>query len=184
MRTINLLPKLKQQELKYEAHFHSIKVVIWISLVTFVLVALAQAGTKLYLQNQVKLIENTITILKQQTTQEENTVIRSKVKEVNSVIADYKDLAVAAPKWSRVLRAFAKLPPNNVRINSFSVDQKKKLVTISGFSPTREGVLELFENIKADDKNFTGIVNPFENIARPYNVSFNFTFSVNEELLK
>lgn len=183
MRTINLLPKPKQQDLKYEAHLHSMKVVIGISMFTFVLVLGVQFGTKLFLQSQLRAMEGSIKLLQQQTVKEENTIIKNQVKDINNAITDYKDMAAAAPKWSKVLREFAAVPPASVRINSFNVDQKKRLVTIAGFSPTREGVLELYDRIKAD-KNFSSVVNPFENLSRPYNVNFNFSFVVDEDLLK
>jgi hypothetical protein len=184
MRIINLLPKAKQQELKYEAHLHSLVVVIWISIFSFVAVIAIQFGAKFFLQNELETLESRIIALQQQTTKEENTVIKNKVRDINNIVTDYKALADAAPKWSKIIRAFAPLAPDNVRVNSFVVDVTKKQAVITGFSQTRDDVIKLYENIKADDKNFYNVNYPLEHVAKSTNVNFSFNFTVRDELFK
>ena len=184
MKTINLLPKTKQQELRWEGVLHSLTVVIWISVASFAVVMLVQYATKLFLDYQTKSVQNQIAQLNQQVSKQDNATLKLKIKNINNVISDYLSLAAAAPKWSQVLKAFAKLPPQGIYINSFAVSVPTKAVLISGFAPTREKVIELYNNILQDSQDFYNIDYPLENVAQPTNITFHFTFYVRDNLLQ
>ncbi len=184
MRIINLLPKPKQQELYYENLFHSVMVGIQFAVVTFVLVFLGQLGTKFYLLRQSTDLDSQITQIKQQTNKEENTKLKEQVGLINNRILDFSNLADATPYWSKVLRAFAGNVPAGVRITGFNADLTKKKIDIQGYSPTRELVIALYNNINADSADFSNINYPLENVAKENNVLFHFTFSINNSLLK
>ena len=184
MKIINLLPKEKQQELGYNRLLRVLVFVIWLTIASFVLVLFAQFGVKAYLASQKSLVENNIKDLKQQTGKEENAKIKAQIDTLNSVIEDYQSLSAGVPKLSKVVREFAPLVPAGVTVNSMRMDAEKKTVEITGLSPTRELVIELYDNIVADAKNFPGIDYPLENVARPTDIAFHFTFNINPELLK
>jgi hypothetical protein len=90
----------------------------------------------------------------------------------------------ANPKWSKVLESFAALPPEDVGITSMILDLKNKSVNISGFAPRREEVIEFYNNILADTENFYGVDYPLENVAKPTDNIFHFTFYIKDELLQ
>jgi len=184
MKTINLLPKNRQQELHYEVTLHALWVVVGLSLASFALVFLAQFATKFYLEIQAKNIKNQITLLQGQVDKQENAQVKAQVKAINDTVSDYKNLADASPKWSKVVKAFTNLPPDGVKINSFSVDIATKAVNITGIAPTRDLVIQLYNNILADPSEFYNIDYPLENIAKPANINFHFTFFVKDTLLQ
>jgi Tfp pilus assembly protein PilN len=97
---------------------------------------------------------------------------------------DFKNLAETTPAWSKVLLAFADQVPEGVQINSFSADLTTKKITISGFAPTREQVIQLYNNINDDKNRFKDINYPLENVSKPANINFHFTFYIKDELLK
>jgi cell division protein FtsL len=184
MKTINLLPKLKQQDLHYEIMLSGLWTVVILSLISFALVFLAQFGTKLYLQAQTAGIKNQITELQGQVNKQQNTEVKAKVAEINNFISDYKNLQDASPKWSKVIKAFVVLPPAGIKINSFTVDFSAKAVNITGISPTRDLVISLYNNILADSKDFYKVNYPLENVLDPKNVNFHFTFYVQDKLMQ
>jgi len=184
MKQINLLPKLRQQELRYESVLYSLFVAIWISAISFGLVFGTQIFTKFYLQRQAGVIKADIERLRQQVNKQDNAKTRAEIKVINDTITDYKNLASAAPKWSKVLTAFSLLPPPEITISSFNVDAGKKLINITGFSPSREKVLELYNKILNDNENFYNVDYPLENLVKPTDISFHFSFFVKDELLK
>jgi len=183
MKTINLLPKIRQQELYYDGILQNILMVIILSACSFGLVFVLQFGAKFYLQNQLASTKNSIEQLKNQVNKEDNAVLKQQITQINNTVLDYKNLAAAAPQWSRLIKAFAPLPPSNVQINSFVVDSSKT-VTINGFSPSREGVIQLYNNILKDSEHFSNIDYPFENVAHATDVSFHFTFNIQPGLLQ
>jgi hypothetical protein len=184
MKIINLLPKPRQQELRYIAMLRGIWIIVGLSLLTFILVFAGQVGTKFYLLSQAEGLKKQIADLQVQVKKTENTGVKARVKAANDLVLDFKNLAEASPKWSNVIKAFTKLPPEGVRINSLTVEPQKKAITINGFSPTRALVIQLYNNILQDKENFYDVDYPLENVARPENVNFHFTFYIQKELLK
>jgi len=184
MKIINLLPKPRQQTLRDESVLHSLLKVITISVVSFVIVIGAQLAVKVYLQATAAGIRTDVERLRQQVSKQENAKVKSEVEAVNAVITNYRDVALVSPKWSKVVKAFAVLPPEEVTVSSFVIDFTKKSITINGISPTRELVIELYNNILNDSKEFYNIDYPLENVATPKDISYHFTFYIHEDLLK
>ncbi len=184
MRIINLLPKDKQEELKHEAIYHGLVKLVWISLFTYLLVFGSQLGTKAYLEYKATTLESDIERLKQQVNKQDNAAIKKEITGINNIVNDFKSLYEGAPHWSNVLKEFSKLPPTSVTISSLQVDLKTKAVSINGYAPTREAVIELYNNILRDEKHFTGVDYPLENVAKPTENNFHFTFYVQDAVLK
>ena len=147
MKLINLLPKTRQQELRYEVILHSLWVVVNLSLASFVLVFLVQFGTKFYLEYQNDAIKQQAAQLQSQVDKQQNTEIKAKIEAVNNLVSDYQNLANGAPHWSKVIKAFAPLPPQGLKISTFSINASQNTVSIVGLSPTRDLVIALYNNI-------------------------------------
>lgn len=184
MRQINLLPKPRQHELRYDAMLHGLWFFISMSIFSFALVFLAQLGTKFYLQMEANVFSAEIAELKGQVNKQENADLKTQINAVNNVVSDFNNLASASPRWSKVVSAFAPLPPAGVRINSMVIDSTKKAITITGNAETREDVIQLYNNILADSGNFYNIDYPLENVAKPTKIIFHFSFLIQDKLLQ
>ncbi len=184
MRLINLLPKSRQHEIHYEAMLRGLWIFATMSIFSFALVFLIQLGTKFYLQIEAKVFATEITDLQGQVNRQENADLKSKIKTVNNTVSDFNKLAGASPKWSKVVEAFALLPPPGTRINSMVLDSGRKSITITGNADTRENVIQLYNNILEDSKNFYKIDYPLENVAKSTNINFHFTFLIQSQLLE
>ncbi|MBL8030436.1 MAG: hypothetical protein JNN11_04280 [Candidatus Doudnabacteria bacterium] len=182
MRIINLLPKVRQEELGYERMFGGLVLVLWMTVASFVLVLGAQLAVKIYLEERATSIAAEIQNLKNQVSKGENEQVKKKISAINNYISDYKNLSYV-PKWSRALESFAKLPPPEVGISSLNLDLKNKSVRIQGYAPRREDVIELYNNIK-NSKDFKDIDYPLENVAKPIENDFHFNFLISDELVK
>lgn len=184
MKVINLLPKPRQEELHFEAMLRSLLTVCVYSAFSFVLVFVIQFAVKFYLQYQTEYIKNEIKVLQGKVAEQQNSNVKVKVNTINNLITDYNNLAETSPKWSKVIKAFIPLVPEQVKIVSFNVDPNTKSVNITGVSPTREKVIDLYNNVLKDNKSFYNINYPLENVAKPTNVNFHFTFLYKDDLLK
>jgi Tfp pilus assembly protein PilN len=184
MKIINLLPKTRQQELRYEVILYSLWVVVSLSLASFVLVFLVQFATKFYLQYQDNVIKQQVVQLQSQVNKQQNTEIKAKIEAVNNLVSDYLNLANSSPHWSKVIKAFAPLPPPGIKISTFGIDPSQNTVNITGLSPTRDLVIALYNNILQDTNDFYGINYPLENVVNPVNVNFHFTFKIQSKLLQ
>jgi len=184
MKTINLLPKIRQSEIRLADHFRTIYLFCGISSATLLLVVVALLGTRLYLTTESTKLSGEIEVLKTAVNKQENAELKAKIAGVNNKILDFKNLADATPAWSKVFLAFSKLVPEDVGINNFSVEIEKRKVEISGFAKSREAVIQLYDNLKADTENFVDVNYPLENISKPKDVTFQFTFYMKPEILK
>jgi Tfp pilus assembly protein PilN len=183
-KIINLLPKEKQKELGFGKIYKTLLSLIWISAMSFVLVFLVLVSVRAYLGGQESHLTASIQSLKEQTGKEENAAIKAQVKALNDLVADHKALSKAIPKQSKVLRAFTPIVPPGVKVTSLRMDAGKKIMDINGYAPTRESVIKLYESLVKDSKNFSNVDYPLENVAKPTDINFHFSFSINEALLK
>lgn len=184
MKIINLLPKAKQQELRYEELFHSVAMASVLVGIFLLFGLVMQLGVRLYLTQEKSAIEKNIEDVKRTANKQENNDIKNKVKLVNAQMNDFQSLAATTPAWSKVLIAFSNQVPDGVKINQFTAELNTKKIIITGQSPTREQVIALYNNISQDTKDFHDIDYPLENVARPTDVSFHFTFFIQDKLLK
>lgn len=184
MKVINLLPKERQKEIYLEDRFRLVVLFFGISVSTLLLTSLCLVGARMYLKNESSNISNEITQLKTAVNKQENAELKTNISKINNLILDFRTLSEATPAWSKVLLAFGRLVPEGVGVTNFSADLEKKRIDISGFSKSRESVIELYNNVKADTKNFKDINYPLENVAKPTDVAFKFTFFIQPETLK
>ncbi len=183
MKRINLLPQHKQSDLYYEDLYHSVNTLVVLSVVILLLGIVAQVLVWIYLQRKEVSIVERVTEMQQQIDKSENAQVKLEIREVNTLMADFEGLSNSTPQWSRVLKSFARLVPNGVLISSFIADSKTGEIEISGYSPTREQVIELYNNINGDKANFKNINYPLENVSKPVDVQFNFTFFIQDGIL-
>ncbi len=183
MKHINLLPKNKQTELYYEDLYHSTKVAVALGVFILLLGVVSQVFVSVYLRNKENSQVTEIESLKQQTDKTENAEQKTQIRLINNRMQDFEKLAADSPKWSVVLRAFSSLVPKGVKISSFRADSKTGKISIAGFSPSRDQVIELYNNINTDKDHFKDIDYPLENVAKPVNVNFNYTFYIQDGIL-
>lgn len=184
MKQINLLPKPKQEELRYEIIFYSFVRCIVVCSVLFAFILGVQFASRLYIEQLTANATLGIEQLQKKANKQEDTSIKDKIQGINNFLFDYNILGSLTPHWSRALYSFVVLIPNDVKIATFNGDLSKNKIDISGFSPTREAVIALYNNIKSDGANFLNIDYPLENVAKPTNIRFHFTFYIKDTLLK
>lgn len=183
MKKVNLLPKHKQVELTHERIFYNVAVGVGIATAIFVIGVLAQLLVFLYLGSSSRSVTAQIEQLKATANKSENASIKKQIQLTNAQITDFSSLLNKSPQWSGVLVALIKHVPAGVKITQFDADAEKQEVTISGYSPTRDSVIDLYNNINADKENFKSINYPLENITQPTDVKFFFTFSLADGVL-
>jgi len=184
MKIINLLPKDKQRELRYEALFHSLFAAAVAGLASLLLVAVLETGLGVYLSRQQTAVAAQIEQTKRLSNKEENSQLKAVIDGINLQMKDYQDLSNTSPSWSKALHYFAADVPPQVKITTFTADSVKKEINISGYAPAREQVIELYNTINDDKGHFRDINYPLENVARATDVDFHFTFYAQDSVLK
>ncbi len=183
MKRLNLLPKSKQKELSRERLFFALTVAGCIAVLVLLVGFVAQIAVSIYLNDTSSRVETEIEEVKKTANKTENAAVKQKILAANAQIEDFAQLSDKSPQWSEVLKAFIKHVPSGIKVTSFSANADTKEVTIVGFSPTRDAVIDLYNNINSDKEHFKGINYPLENVAQPTNVTFTFTFTIVDTVL-
>lgn len=187
MKRINLLPKLKQRELAHERILHSVSVAATLAVVLLLFGVVVQFGVWTFLDRTMQSVDTEIELLKGVANKSENAVVKQDIKTANAQIEDFSKLAALTPQWSKVLAAFVQHVPAGVKITEFNTEVSTTTglqeITISGYSPTRDLVIDLYNNINADKTNFKDIDYPLENVTQPVDVRFFFTFTIPDGVL-
>jgi len=183
MRIINLLPKYEKEAYrKLRILSHLREFTLW-SFVTYVVVLAILIGTHFYIQKNLFNIDNDIALEKQIIAKADNAAIKSQLDFNNGSVADYNQLAQTNPTWSRVLEGFSNLVPQGVAIKEFSANLADGKIQINGTAQTRDAVLVLRQNIIASSL-FQNIDFPLDNLQKPTNTSFHYTFFLKTGVLK
>lgn len=180
---MNLLPKEQQEELFYSNILHGVVIAFQIGFIILFLGVTTQVVLYFYLDNELKSTEVKLLQAKTETGKKEYAEQRNQVKAVNTKLKDYQTLIETTPKWSTVFNAFSKNIPPDVKITNFTADVITRKVEIQGLSPTREQVIQLYNNINGDTEFFEQINYPLENVTKPVDVNFKFTFFIKPGLL-
>lgn len=183
MKRINLLPKIKQRELAFEQTLYSVRVAVIFAVIILLFGVVVQFGVWVYLNRKIKFNEAQIEQYKLLANKSENASVKEQILKANSQITDFATLSAKTPKWSSVLAVFVHNVPIGVKIISFEANSAKQEINISGFSPSRDLVIDLYNNINADKEHFKNINYPLENVTRPNNVMFHFTFTIADGIL-
>ena len=136
-----------------------------------------------YLSRKLNTSDTEIEYLKTIANKSENATVKEEIKIANAQIQDFNNLSLKTPKWSVVLEAFVRNVPEGVKITQFDANSTKKEITISGYGPTRDLVIELYNNINSDKEHFKNINYPLENVTQPSDVRFYFTFAIADGVL-
>lgn len=150
----------------------------------FVLTAIALSGVSVwYVLRVQKQALAEISELQKKENVSDYGKVRDEIKEINNFIGDTSTIFERVPKFSRATDAIFKVLPSDISLQSLSFEVSKKQVVITGFSPTRESVLELHRRISTDKQTFAQIDYPLENLARPKNVPFFFTVTFADKII-
>lgn len=185
---INLLPPEVKKEILLETKK---RVVLsnWILVLLFLgLLLLAMFLIKFYIQKQ------TVSLMagdKQFSEISRNEKIINEIDSFNLFFEKLNQFYGQKIYISEILEKISKVLPDKIYLTDFSVspdlilenkdDELKKLVgfnvSVSGFSPTREELLQLKANVEKDE-SFNGLSFPLTNWVKSKNIDFSLSFKV------
>lgn len=175
---MNLLPPEQKQELLLEEKFKIILIlgiIILASLASFVFILISIKISlsaeisiqKINFEQKEKEIKNPVL----QEIEEKIILANAVFSELASFYRGQKDTIVVFEKIFNAL-------PTGVYLNNLSFNSVSSQVFISGFSPSRETLLKLKENLEKES-SFSGIYFPPTDWIEPWNINFSLNFKIN-----
>jgi Tfp pilus assembly protein PilN len=183
MRSANLLPREEKELLEKERLLLAVRRFIIFSALSYAIVFGMLFTAGLY---DRLLLESVDSQIQQEDTGEAkkaNAELKTKIDRYNSIFNDYNTIAANNPEWSNVLLEFAGLVPADIVIQSFNANTASGKIEVSGFARNRDSVLKLRDDLQNSDY-FKNTDFPLENLTKPGNLSFRYTFFLEENVLK
>ena len=183
MRVINLLPKSEREYLVRQKIYISLRKFVLLSFGTYIFILLVLFAARFYNEFNLNNLNSELAEVDSMTSKESNNAMKAKLDQFNGVFLDYNNIASANPSWSPILEEFSNLVTVGVYISSFGANTKSGRIDITGFSRSRDSILHLRESIESSD-SFKDVDFPFENLQKPGNLNFRYSFFLEENALK
>jgi len=177
---INLLPK--EQKLEILTLRKLVLLSIWeiLAICFFISLALIFLLVKVFIESEIKV--NEIFLNEKEKEVALNRPLEEKIENFNLFLSQIYSFYQNQIIFSEVLdKVFQKIP-EGIYLTNFNISLKKEKerqldIALSGFSPTRELLLSLKENLERE-KDFLNIVFPIETWAKKENIYFTTTFTI------
>lgn len=182
MKIINLLPENEVKELQLRLASNQLLkffVVIFISLAICFTGALVM---RFYIEGSIAQTKVEVANLQQQLSSSNNQALEKQVKALNTQIRNVKAIDQQHYYWSKALVELSNVTPAGMHIDVVSADRASGQIQISGVADKRDLVLQFWSNVKKSNL-FANIDFPLNNLERPTNTSFSFTFYVNTSVI-
>ncbi|MFA6215698.1 MAG: PilN domain-containing protein [Patescibacteria group bacterium] len=176
MITLNLISPEKKQELRLTQLYLVIKNLIILVLLLTIMIGIVLLVTKAILQNYFNDVINETTL-----TTKYASIFNKELKEFNKQIRSVESIQKNYISWPNFFIDFAKLIPTDVKINDFTINNNKILIT--GDAKTREKLLEFKGNLEKSNL-LSNVAIPLENLLKKVDVVFNVKADINLDKIK
>jgi Tfp pilus assembly protein PilN len=174
---INLLPQQYKEELKTEDNLKIVIILGTVFLIFLISIALVLFAIKIYIEGQVALVRFLALKEAEKSQVEQAILFREKIKAVSQTISKLDSFYKNKRDAAMILENVIQVLPKGVYLTSLSFRNDMAIISLSGFSPTRESLLELKNNLEAK-KQFSEIYLPPQNWLKSTNIDFTVTFKV------
>ena len=177
---INLLPQKQKQELLLEEKFKAVLilgVIILASLVSFIFILIS---IKISLSAEMAIQKINFEQKEKELADPALQDMESKITSANAAFSQLDSFYRGQRDSSAVIeKIFNALPPG-VYLNNLSFNSVSSKVFIAGFSPSRETLLKLKENLEKEN-SFSDVYFPPTNWIEPANITFSLNFKIKSD---
>ena len=178
---INLLPSQEKEEIKQEENFKLILILGIIFLFFLISFSLILTSINIYISGEAKVQK----ILYQQREKElENPQMRTfqeKLINFNQTLTQLESFYQGQPNFTEILEELTVTLPSGTYLTSLLITSQEKgemlVFNLSGFSPTRQLLLDFKENLEKED-SFKEVSFPPANWVKPVDIDFTVNFKV------
>jgi len=178
---INLLPPQYKKELKKEENFKVVLILATTFLIFLISLTLILLAIKIYIQGQVDSLKFLIEKEREKSETPQNIELREKIEKTSQLTSKLESFYENKLYFSEILGNIFQVIPKGVYLTSLTISKKENMAQIflSGFSPTREILFELKNNL--ENKEQVSEVNfPPQNWLKSTNIDFTVEFKIKQ----
>lgn len=176
---INLLPPKQKEEIVFKEKQKIILVLEILFLVFIISFSLILLSIKFFLSGNLEAEKLILKTKEKEFLLQKN--LEDEIKNYNLILSNLNLFYQNQVKITPVLEKIAGLLPSETYLTNLNLSLKDKIVeiSISGFSPNREVLFSLKENLEKE-KSFKEVYFPPENWIKPTDINFIINFKINE----
>ena len=172
MLSLNITPPELKKEIKLKLILKKIKNLFFVLLILFSFYSIFLLGLKLILQiHFVNTVAETSIVTKN--TENYSREIRNINVQINSIEKIQNNFVV----WSKFLTVLSNEKPIDITLNKISLNYDDNSLTLSGFSNTRENLLNLKSNLE-NCESLMEINFPLSNLLEKNNINFELSAKI------
>ncbi|MGB2762355.1 MAG: PilN domain-containing protein [Minisyncoccales bacterium] len=180
---INLLPPEYKKELSKEEQYKivlTLGIFVLLFLICFSLILLS---IEIYVSGQLEIKKEFIKQSQKEMNFSEIEGLEQKIKSVNENISALVIFYGNQTSIIKISEEISNLIPSGIYLNNISINSSKEkdyrfLVSLSGFSPSRELLLELESNIKKKEEFFKASSFPQSTWTKPVEIDFSLNLKI------
>jgi len=174
---MNLLPSLQKEELREEENFKVILILGIVILAFLLFLTLILFSIRTVLFGQVESQK----ILFEQKEKEWQFLpakdLEKKIQDYNLLLVQLETFYAKELNLTEILEKIYEALPEGTYLNTFTFNLEQSQVFLSGFSPTREALLEFKKGLEGQ-KEFSEIYFPPANWIKPTDIDFSVNFKL------
>jgi len=177
---INLLPPEEKDKISADVRIKVLKI-FWFLILFFILCLIAFFGfINLYVKIQ---LDGQIAQISQHSGASPSAVASDLKKNIDSLNSDLSKINEFYGKkiyFSEILDKISQIMPENVYFANLSIIKGKNgtKISVSGFAPSREELLELKKNLDKESDYFKDVSFPQSDWVKPHDIDFFISFSL------
>ena len=182
MITLNLIPK--QLKVELETKKASISV-LGMFILSFIIIGLTYEllfATKKLLTSNLESVEDQKTAFENYFDSEKNKEVEATIKKANIMFINLEKIQKNRVSWSNMLLNLSTITPDQIAINSLTLNREKNEVEILGKAEVRSRLLEYVEALN-QFKYLKNINLPSDYLISPENIAFEITAEFNDQNL-
>jgi Tfp pilus assembly protein PilN len=177
---INLLPNHQKEELREEEKFKIVLILGIILFSFFLSLSLSLFALKAIADSKVESQKILAEAKEKNWNSQPGKDLEKKIQDYNLTLTQLKSFYQKEINLTEILEKIYSLLPSGVYLNLFNFDRQQNLISLSGFSPTRDHLLKFKENLE-NQKEFGEIYFPPSNWVQPNDINFSVNFKIKEK---
>ena len=172
---INLLPPQYKNELKQERKYKLVLILGIVVLFFLISLSLILLSIKFYTQGQVESEKILLSLKEKQFKTPETEALQKDIVLVNQEISKLSSFYQNQTNLVEILEKLSQIFPPGMYLTSLSYQKAIFQISLSGYAPTRETLVQFKENL---EKEFKEVNFPPSNWVVPTDINFQTTFKI------
>lgn len=176
---INLLPPSQKEELLEEKKLKLVLILGIVILGFLASLSLFLFAIKISVSSKLQIQKNLFDLKAEELQIAQNQELEGEIKSYNQILSRLDSFYKDGLDISNVLEKISSFLPEGVYLKSLDFDFSNNKILITGFSPTREKLLEFKKNLEKTN-DFAEINFPTLNWVEEFNINFSASFKLDD----